>query len=100
MEDFLDLLVTGTASGCIYGLMALSFLLAIRPTGIINFAVGEWAMAGAFVAVAITAYLSLPFYLALIVVLAVMFALGWLVELTTVRPLVQRGAPLIAPILA
>jgi branched-chain amino acid transport system permease protein len=100
MEDFLDLLVTGTASGCIYGLMALSFLLAIRPTGIINFAVGEWAMTGAFVAVVATAWLGLPFIVALLAVLIVMFALGWLVELSTVRPLVQRGASLIAPILA
>ena len=48
LQDFLELAVSATASGCIYGLVALAYLLMIRPTGIINFAVGEWAMVGAF----------------------------------------------------
>jgi branched-chain amino acid transport system permease protein len=99
MYDLLDILVTSTASGCIYGLMALSFLLAIRPTGIINFAVGEWAAAGAFVAIVVTTWLNLPFLASFFAVLIVMFALGWATEFATVRPLVERGAPLLAPIL-
>ena len=48
MQDFLELSVSAAASGCIYGLVALAYLLMIRPTGIINFAVGEWAMVAAF----------------------------------------------------
>ena len=48
MQDFLELAVSAAASGCVYGLIALAYLLMIRPTGIINFAVGEWAMLGAF----------------------------------------------------
>jgi branched-chain amino acid transport system permease protein len=46
LQDLLELAVGATASGCIYGLIALAYLLMIRPTGIINFAVGEWAMVG------------------------------------------------------
>jgi branched-chain amino acid transport system permease protein len=100
MNDLLDILVTSTASGCIYGLMALSFLLAIRPTGVINFAVGEWAAAGAFVALVVTTWLNLPFLASFFAVIVFMFALGWATEYFTVRPLVERGAPLLAPILA
>ena len=48
MQDLLELAVSAAASGCIYGLIALAYLLMIRPTGIINFAVGEWAMVAAF----------------------------------------------------
>ena len=48
MQDILELAVSATASGCVYGLIALAYLLMIRPTGIINFAVGEWAMVAAF----------------------------------------------------
>jgi len=48
LQDFLELAVSATASGCVYGLIALAYLLMIRPTGIINFAVGEWAMVAAF----------------------------------------------------
>ena len=48
MNDFLELLVGATASGCVYALVALSYLLITRPTGVINFAVGEWSMLAAF----------------------------------------------------
>ena len=47
MNDFLELVVSASASGCIYALVALSYLLITRPTGIINFAVGEWSMLAA-----------------------------------------------------
>ena len=53
MNDFFELVVGATASGCIYGLVALAYLLMTRPTGIINFAVGEWAMMAAFAGVVI-----------------------------------------------
>jgi branched-chain amino acid transport system permease protein len=36
VNDFLELVVGATASGCIYGLVALSYLLITRPTGVIN----------------------------------------------------------------
>lgn len=105
MEDVLELAVSAAASGCIYGLVALAYLLVLRPTGIINFAVGEWAMAGAFLAVAMLGPLllppvALPYSLGLIAVLAITAALGWLVERVAVRPLVERGAPVLSPILA
>ncbi len=100
MSDLLDLLVTATASGCIYGLVALSYLLMIRPTGIINFAVGEWATAGAFAAFAFLTLVELPYVVAIPGVVAVMLLIGWATELVAVRPLVVKGAPIIAPILA
>lgn len=100
MQDFLELVVSATASGCIYGLVALSYLLMTRPTGIINFAVGEWAMVGAFGGyVALSAW-EWPWPLGMALVLAVMLVVGWLTERLTVRPLVERGAPVLAPILA
>jgi branched-chain amino acid transport system permease protein len=100
MTDFLDLLVTATASGCIYGLVALSYLLMLRPTGIINFGVGEWAAAGAFAAYTILTLVELPYIIAIPGMAAMMLLIGWLSELIAVRPLVIKGAPTIAPILA
>lgn len=100
MSDFLDLLVTAGASGCIYGLVALAYLLMIRPTGIINFAVGEWAAVGAFAAYTILTLVELPYVVAIPGMVAVMLLVGWLTELVAVRPLVIKGAPIIAPILA
>ena len=100
MNDFLELVVGATASGCVYALVALSYLLITRPTGIINFAVGEWAMVAAFGGFLTLSRFSLPYPLAIALILLGMFGLGWLTERLTVRPLVESGAPPLAPILA
>ena len=100
MQDFLELAVSAAASGCIYGLIALAYLLMIRPTGIINFAVGEWAMVGAFGGYLLLSKFEWPYPLGMAAVLVFMLGVGWLTERIAVRPLVERGAPLLAPILA
>ena len=100
MQDFLELAVSATASGCIYGLVALAYLLMIRPTGIINFAVGEWAMLGAFGGFLLLTRYEWPYPLGMGAVLACMLLVGWATERIAVRPLVEKGAPLLAPILA
>jgi branched-chain amino acid transport system permease protein len=100
LQDFLELAVSATASGCVYGLIALAYLLMIRPTGIINFAVGEWAMVGAFGGYLLLSKYEWNYALGMAVVVAFMFLLGWATERIAVRPLVERGAPVLAPILA
>jgi branched-chain amino acid transport system permease protein len=100
LQDFLELAVSATASGCVYGLIALAYLLMIRPTGIINFAVGEWAMVGAFGGYLLLSKYEWNYAIGMAAVLAFMFLLGWATERIAVRPLVERGAPLLAPILA
>jgi branched-chain amino acid transport system permease protein len=100
LRDLLELTVSAAASGCVYALVALAYLLMIRPTGIINFAVGEWAMIGAFGGFLLLSHYEWPYLLGMAAVLAFMFALGWATERIAVRPLVERGAPLLAPILA
>jgi branched-chain amino acid transport system permease protein len=100
LQDFLELAVSAAASGCIYGLIALAYLLMIRPTGIINFAVGEWAMVGAFGGTLLLSKFEWPYPLGMAAVLVFMLVVGWLTERIAVRPLVERGAPLLAPVLA
>jgi branched-chain amino acid transport system permease protein len=100
LQDFLELAVSATASGCIYGLMALAYLLMIRPTGIINFAVGEWAMVGAMGGHLVLSRWEWPYAPGMAAVIAVMAVVGWITERVAVRPLVERGAPILAPILA
>ena len=100
MQDFLELSVSAAASGCIYALVALAYLLMIRPTGIINFAVGEWAMVAAFGAFLFFSRIELPYPIGMAAILAFMLFVGWATERIAVRPLVERGAPLLAPILA
>ena len=44
----LQLLISGIAQGCIYGLIALGFVLIYKATETVNFAQGELMMLGAF----------------------------------------------------
>ena len=53
MQDaarILQLVVNGAASGCIYGLIALGFVLIYKATEMVNFAQGDVMMLGGFVA--------------------------------------------------
>jgi len=100
LQDFLELAVSATASGCVYGLIALAYLLMIRPTGIINFAVGEWAMVAAFGGHLLLSRYEWLYWLGMATVVAFMLLVGWVTERVAVRPLVDKGAALLAPILA
>ena len=100
MLDFLELAISATASGCVYGLIALAYLLMIRPTGIINFAVGEWAMVGAFGGYVLLTRYELHYLPGMALILAFMLLVGWVTERIAVRPLVEKGATVLAPILA
>jgi branched-chain amino acid transport system permease protein len=94
VSDFVELMVGAMASGCIYALVALSYLLITRPT------VGEWAMLAAFGGFLLLSRFEWPYPVGMAVVLLCMGAVGWLTERIAVRPLVEKGAPALAPILA
>ena len=44
MAEFLQLFVNGLAVGCIYGLVALEFVLIYKAGEVVNFAQGEFVM--------------------------------------------------------
>ena len=50
LVTFLQLTLNGLAVGCIYGLVALGFVLIYKATELVNFAQGDLLMLGAFVA--------------------------------------------------
>ena len=98
--QFVQLVLSGIAQGCIYGLIALGFVLIYKATETVSFAQGELMMLGAFGGFLLLSQAGLPYPVGMAVTLAGMFAVGWLTERFTVRPLVERGAPPLAPILA
>jgi branched-subunit amino acid ABC-type transport system permease component len=49
--DVYQLLISGISQGCVYGLIALGFVLIYKATEMVNFAQGELMMVGAFVAI-------------------------------------------------
>ncbi|MDM7324340.1 MAG: branched-chain amino acid ABC transporter permease [Thermus sp.] len=89
MSDFLPYLVGGLANGALYGLLALGFVLVYRATSVVNFAIGEFLLVGAYLTY--TFSLFLPLLLALVAALPVAFLFGLLVERGFVRPLLGRN---------
>jgi len=82
-------LVNGFTLSSIYVLVALSATVVFGLTGIVNFAVGELMMIGAFVAFAsVTA--GLPYAIAIVVAVACLTAIGLIVERTLFRWTLSR----------
>ena len=50
LSFFLAVLIEGVMAGAIYALIALAFVLVYKCSRMVNFAVGEWVMAGALAA--------------------------------------------------
>ncbi|MFT7595770.1 MAG: branched-chain amino acid transport system permease protein [Paracoccaceae bacterium] len=77
--DLVQLVVSGLANGCVYGLIALGFVLIYKATEAVNFAQGDFMMIGAFVCVGLTnaEYMGLNFWLAIPLAMLIMAALGY-----------------------
>jgi branched-chain amino acid transport system permease protein len=91
MADFLQLIISGTATGAIYALCALGFTLLWQASGTINFAQGEFVMVPAFITLLCLGY-GMPLPLAFIVTCLVSMALlGVAFKKTVVDPLIRYG---------
>ena len=91
MGDFVQLIVSGTATGAIYALAALGFTLLWQAAGVINFAQGEFVMLPAFAMlffIAVGAPLWLSFLLTCAVA-AVVLGSGF--KRLIVDPLIKHG---------
>ena len=92
MLQFLQLVASGIAQGCIYGLIALGFVLIYKATETINFAQGDLMMLGGFLGLTGSVALGLPFWAAFAATLAVMLVFGMALERVVLRPLLGQPA--------
>jgi len=86
---FWQLLLTGVATGALYALMSMGFVLVYRATSVVNFAIGEFLLVGGYVTFTLAHFLPLP--LAMLGALPVAFLVGVGVERAFVRPLIGRS---------
>src|SRR5947207_5992854 len=92
MADFLQLIISGTATGAIYALCALGFTLLWQASGTINFAQGEFVMLPAFVMLFFMGTAGAPLWLAfLLTCLVAMLLLGYTFKVAIVDPLIRHG---------
>ena len=90
--QFLQLVISGIAQGCIYGLIALGFVLIYKATETVSFAQGDLMMLGAFGGLAGMTMLGFPFWLAVPAAIAAMTLFGVLTERVVIRPILGQPA--------
>jgi branched-chain amino acid transport system permease protein len=106
VQSLLQQIISGVASGAVFASLALALVLIYRAMDVANFAQGEMAMFGTFIAYALITgdfgligsrltflHVHLPFWAAFGVAVLVSFVLGVLIERILIRPF--EGAPLL-----
>ena len=97
MEIFLQIIITGIATGGVYGLIALGFVLIFKATGILNLATGAFMTLGAYICLTVLSQLGAPFWLAFLGTLGFAILLGVVLEKIILRPLI--GEPIISVVM-
>src|SRR6476661_1768256 len=83
-----QLLVSGTSTGMLYALIALSMTVVYRATTVVNFGHGDMIAAGAYAVFVFGLGFGLPFLVAMTLAIAVLFAAGATAQRLLLQPIV------------
>ncbi|GIO23641.1 branched-chain amino acid ABC transporter permease [Oceanobacillus sp. J11TS1] len=89
MGDLLQFLVTGITIGSIYAIVALGLVTIYSVTKVINLAQGEFVMLGGMLMFTFLNF-NIPYWFAILFTLVLIIIVGWMMELTLIRP--AKGA--------
>jgi branched-chain amino acid transport system permease protein len=90
MSAMLQLIFGGISQGCIYGLIALGFVLIYKATETISFAQGELMMVGAFGALLLTKFLGFSYGFAVLGAVVALALIGLMLERMVIRPVLGQ----------
>jgi branched-chain amino acid transport system permease protein len=93
----IQVVVAGVATGGVYGLIALGFVLIYKATSVLNLAMGEFMTLGAFICFTSLTMLHVPFYIAFFITIVFAVLLGIVIEPLILRPMI--GEPVISVIM-
>lgn len=82
-----EISLTGLASGGLYALAALAFVMVYKATRVVNIAIGEMLMVGAYLFFTFAVTFALPIWLAIPAAVLGAGLLGAVIERTMIRPL-------------
>ena len=86
----LQLVINGAAAGCIYGLIALGFVLIYKATEMVNFAQGDIMMLGGFVAFSLIVHFGLPYWLGALLAIVITAAFGYALDAIVLRRVIGQ----------
>ncbi len=82
--------MNGLAVGCIYGLVALGFVLIYKATELVNFAQGDLLMLGAFVCYMAVVWWGFDYWLAFALAIVVIGIFGAVLDMTILRRVIGQ----------
>jgi branched-chain amino acid transport system permease protein len=88
--ELLQLLVAGTAQGCVYGLIALGFVLIYKATEMVNFAQGDVLMLGTFAALTFIGTMGMNYWLGFLLAALCMAVFGYLLDALVLRRIIGQ----------
>jgi branched-chain amino acid transport system permease protein len=88
---FMESSLAGLATGAIYALVALGFVIIYKATKVINFAIGEIMMISAYFFLTFAGILEWPIWAALPAAVACGGLLGSVIEKTIIRPMLGES---------
>lgn len=94
MTQFAQALINGVALAAVYALVAVGFVIIFKSTQVLNFAQPALLLLGALWVTHFATSMGLPFWLSLLIAVALSAATGVAVERTALRPMV--GKPIFA----
>jgi branched-chain amino acid transport system permease protein len=89
-EIYLNVAVSGLLTGLVYGLMALGLSVIFGVVRVVNFAHGEMMTLAMYLAVVLFASFRLDPLLMMLPIAAVLFALGYVMQLGLINPFIAR----------
>jgi branched-chain amino acid transport system permease protein len=92
MYFFLQIALSGIATGAIYGLIAVGYSLTYVTTKALNFALGMWVMLGGMLTYSLDVQYGLNPLIVLPIVTAALFLLGLVAERFSVLPFLRAGS--------
>lgn len=90
--QLIQLVISGISQGCIYGLIALGFVLIYKATETVTFAQGELMMLGGFLGLSCMTVAGLPYWLTVPVTIMGMGVFGIVLERLVIRPILGQPA--------
>jgi branched-chain amino acid transport system permease protein len=85
LDVILQLALNGLAVGCIYGLVALGFVLIYRATELVNFAQGDLLMLGAFTCYMLVVWYGIGYWPAFAISIVIVGLFGALLDRIVLR---------------
>jgi branched-chain amino acid transport system permease protein len=88
--ELAQLIVGGVAQGCVYGLIALGFVLIYKATEMVNFAQGDVMMLGAFMALTFIGTMGMNYWLGFLLAAISMAVFGYLLDAIILRRIIGQ----------